>query len=333
MLNRRTALTTGLYSLAALAVPASHPPPGTRQGGSQRAGAGDVDRIREMTRRMSDADDLYGGGHARAAVAAYLTRDVAPLLRGSTGRTRPALFTAAAELAYLAGWMAADAGAAGLAQRYYVQAVRLGEEAGDPLVRSTALRSMAVQAVELGHAAEGLALADAAASGLRQRCPLRTRAWVTGMQAEANAAVGNHRQALALLRVAEQELERADSLPESAWTGNYRRESFEHQTGLTLTALADLPAAEEHLALSANSRRTIERRSRALIGVRLAHLQARRGHTETSAQTVLGLREDLAAVSSARVAGHLRVLRAAWQPCRANPVVGGADRLAAGLLR
>jgi hypothetical protein len=183
-----------------------------------------------MTRRLADADDLYGGGHARATVAAYVTRDVAPLLRGTTGKARPALFRAAAEVAYLAGWMAADGGASGLAQRYYVQAVRLGDEAGDPLVRSTALRSMAVQAVEFGHAAAGLALADAAAAGLRQRCPLRTRAWITGMQAEANAVAGNRRQALALLRVAEQDLERADSLPESQWTGNYRRESFEHRT-------------------------------------------------------------------------------------------------------
>ncbi len=36
-----------------------------------------------------------------------------------------------------------NAWAAGLAQRYYVQAARLGDEAGDPLIRATALRSMA----------------------------------------------------------------------------------------------------------------------------------------------------------------------------------------------
>ncbi|WP_344952844.1 hypothetical protein [Sphaerisporangium flaviroseum] len=332
-MNRRTALSAGLYSLAALAVPAAAqtvPRPGPA---AARAGSGDVERIREMTRRLADADDLYGGGHARAAVAAYFVGDVAPLLRGSTGAARPDLFRAAAELAYLAAWMAADGGAAGLAQRYYVQAIRLGDEASDPLVRSTALRSMAVQAVELGHAAQGLALADAAAAGLRRGCPARTRAWITGMQAEANAATGNHRQALDQLRVAEQNLERADSLPQSHWTGNYRRESHQHQAGLTLSALGDLPGAEEHFAASLGSRRTTERRSRALIGTRLAHVQARRGEPEASAVTVLGLRGDLTVVSSARVTCLLRALRTAWQPHRAEPQVCEADRLAATLLR
>ncbi|WP_424535973.1 hypothetical protein ACOZ38_39170 [Sphaerisporangium viridialbum] len=331
MLNRRTALTAGLYSLAALGLPESPAWAGERAGATRRAGPGDVDRIREMTRRLADADELYGGGHARAAVAAYLTHEVTPLLRGATGKARPDLFRAAAEVAYLAGWMAADAGAAGLAQRYYVQAVRLGEEAADPLVRAAGLRSMAVQAVEFGHATQGLALADAAAAGLRQGCPARTRAWITGMRAEANAAAGNRCQARNLLRLAERDLERADSIPESQWAGAYRRESLEHQAGLTLTALGDLPSAEGHLAASAGSRRTVERRARTLIGARLANVQLQRGEPEAAAVTVLGLRDDLVSVSSARVTGHLRALRAAWVPYRAEPQVGDADRFLATL--
>ncbi|WP_231331999.1 hypothetical protein [Actinomadura graeca] len=54
---------------------------------------------------------------------------MAPLLRGTSGAARPALFVAAAELSYLAGYMAADALRTGLAQRYYIQAGRLADEA------------------------------------------------------------------------------------------------------------------------------------------------------------------------------------------------------------
>ncbi|MEO3807693.1 hypothetical protein ABGB17_01680 [Sphaerisporangium sp. B11E5] len=331
-MNRRTALTTSLYSLAVLTVPSPTARVKPRPGTAHRGGPGDVDRIREMTRRLADADDLYGGGHARATVAAYLTRDVTPLLRGTTGKTRPALFTAAAELAYLAGWMAADAGAAGLSQRYYIQAVRLGDEAGNPLIRSTALRSMAAQATELGHATQGLALADAAANGLGRNCPPQTRAWITGVRAQAHAALGNRRQALDLLRAAEQDLERADSLPRSQWTGNYRRESLQHETGLIMTWLGDLPTAEEHFAASLGSRRATERRARALIGARLACAQVRNGRVQESAQTVLSLRDDLVSVLSARVTAQLRGLRAAWQPFRTEPQVIQGDVLLAAVL-
>ncbi|MFC4056173.1 hypothetical protein ACFOY4_41355 [Actinomadura syzygii] len=53
--------------------------------------------------------------------------------------------------------------------------------------------------------------------------------------------------------------------------GNYRRESFEDQVGLPLSQLGDLKGAEEHYAASVGSQRTVERRTRTVIGARLAH--------------------------------------------------------------
>jgi tetratricopeptide (TPR) repeat protein len=304
-MNRRAAITTGLYSLAALTVPVAPHRILARQGRSRRAGPGDVTRIRETTRHLADIDDLYGGGHARAAVAAYLVADVAPLLRGTTGQARPDLFRAASELAYLAGYMAADGGENGLGQKYYVEASRLAEEAGDPLMRATVLRSLAIQAIELGHPREALDLAEAAVTGIRGGCPVRTRAWVTGAHAEALAAAADGRDAREVLRRAERDLERADSLPEANWTGNYRRESLDHQTGTLLASLGDLATAETHLAASLGSRRTIERRTRALVGTRLAGVQYRRGQLDAAKATLRQLRDDLAGVASARVRREL----------------------------
>ncbi|MEU7831416.1 hypothetical protein [Nonomuraea sp. NPDC049129] len=322
MLNRRTLLTAGAFTVAGLAPARNSPTSPERRGYT-----GDVQRLRGTTKMFADLDDQYGGGHARTAVAAYLTRDVAPLLRGTSGRARQDLLCAAAELTYLAAYMAMDAGAHDLATRYYISTIRLASEAGDVVLRATGLRSMAVQAAELGHHTEAFDLAEAAASSLGGRGPDRTRAWVRGMQAEAAAGVGGRWDALNLLRQAEAQLERADSLPEADWTGNYRRESFEHQTGLTLTQLGDHATAARHYAASMSARRPVERRTRALIGLRAAHAFLLTSAVDEAAAMVLSLGTDVRSISSARVRNQLRQLRADWQPYRSNAQIAAADRL------
>lgn len=331
MLDRRTTLTAGLYSLAAATMPDRLRRITNRPGEDRRAGASDVDRIKETTEQFKRLDDLFGGGHARGAVAAYITHEVTPLLRGTTGKARPSLFVAAAELSYLAAWMAADAARAGTAQRYYVQAARLADEAGDKVMRATALRGLAVQAVELGHNRQARDLADAAAESISGGSPVRTRAWIVGMCAETLAAAESNRgRAYALLREAETFLERADSQGHS-WPGNYRRESYEHQVGLTMAQLGDLKGAERHFAASVQSRRPVERRTRALIGARLAHIQVRRRLPDEAADTLLDIAPDLEAVSSGRIDLLVTQIRNGLQPFRGNTQVHKADKMLAGL--
>ncbi|KAA9380141.1 hypothetical protein F5972_08275 [Microbispora cellulosiformans] len=333
MLNRRTVLTAGLYTLAALNLPPT-PAAAARAGQPRRAGGGDVERIRAMTAQFADADSLFGGGHARTAVASYLVAEVTPLLHGTTGAARPALFTAASQLAYLAGFMANDACMAGLAQRYYIQAVRLADEAGDPVAKATALRGLALQAVEIGHPDRAVHLAEAAAAALDDSCPPRVRAWMNGMRANAYAAGGDTRAAIAALTQAEGQVERAESPPESQWTGAYRRASLEHDTGTTLAALSDLATGERHMVDSIRVRRGGERRSRVLITSRLAGMQLRQRRVDEAAATVLGMRADLPLVSSARVAKELSALRAGWTGARSpGSRVEEADRLIASVTR
>ena len=326
MLNRRTLLAAGAFTVAGL-TPARSVSASPRE---RRGGAGDVQRIRDTTMMFAGLDDQFGGGHGRAAVAAYLTRDVAPLLHGTGGRARQDLLCAAAELTYLAAYMAMDAGANDLATRYYVSTIRLASEAGDMVLRATGLRSMAVQAIELGRHGEAFDLAEAAAASLGGRGPERTRAWVRGMQAEAAAGVGSRWDALTLLRQTEAQLDRAGSLPEADWTGNYRRESLEHQTGLTLTQLGDHATAARHYAASMSARRPVERRTRALIGLRAAHAYLLSGGIEQAAATVLDLGAEVRSISSARVRNQLRQLRADWLPYRGNAQIAAADRIVAG---
>lgn len=333
MLNRRTLLTAGLYSPAAATLPSAPEQAASRTGPARRAGLSDVARIREMGDRFQEMDDLYGGGHGRATVAAYLVQEAAPLLRGTAGKARPALFTAAAEMACLLAWMSADDARPGLAQRYCIQAIRLADEAGSPAMRATALRSLSVQAIELGHHQQGHALADAASTSARGAGP-RRRAWITGMQAESSAAHGQDRhRARRLLAQAEADLEHADSPPEHDRTGNYRRESFEHQAGLTLAQLGDWTGAAGHYALSVAARRPSEHRTRALIGAGLARIQVIQRRPDEAARTLLNLRDDLTTVTSTRLAHALATVRTGWRPYRPDPLIDDADRLLVTLTR
>lgn len=324
-----------LFSLTAATLPAAFAEMlGATAVSSRKAGAADATRIREMTKVFSDMDDRFGGGHARVSVAAYLTGHVTPMLRNASNRSQPALFAAAAELAYLAGFMASDAGNAGLAQRYYIQAVRLGIRAEDYRIQAAIIRAMALQAVELGHAEHGLALSDAAARALPRAAPPRLRSWITAMRAEAAATAGCPREARTLLRNAERDLDSASSSHTQDWTGStYSHVALWHQTGTTLASCGDLEPAEEHLMVSLTRRPTTQRRSRALIGARLALLQARRHNPSAAARTIQGIASDLQMVESARVAQELRTLRITWRRARTEPAVEAADQAVADLLR
>ena len=89
-----------------------------------------------MTQALVDLDHQYGSGHVRPVVVHYLNSVVSGLLAGSyreaVGRD---LFAAVARLTELAGYMAVDTGQPGLAQRYYIQALRLAQAAGRPRLR------------------------------------------------------------------------------------------------------------------------------------------------------------------------------------------------------
>lgn len=97
-----------------------------------RVGMPDVAAVRAMTAALVDLDHRFGSGHVRPVLVHYLNSVVSGLLSGSyrdsVGRE---LFGAVARLTELAGYMAVDTGQPGLAQRYYIQALRLAQAAGD----------------------------------------------------------------------------------------------------------------------------------------------------------------------------------------------------------
>src|SRR5262249_34739577 len=138
-------------------------------------------------------DHRFGGGHARSVVVHYLNSVVSVLLAGSysddVGR---ALFAATSRLTELAGYMAVDTGQYGLAQRYYIQALRLSHAAGDRAYGGYVLAaSMSPLAGHLGTPREITQLARAAQEGARGHATPTTFAMFHAAEARGHAVQGD----------------------------------------------------------------------------------------------------------------------------------------------
>ncbi|WP_414942527.1 hypothetical protein [Amycolatopsis sp. cmx-11-51] len=129
----------------------------------------DVEAVRATTAAFADLDHRYGSAGIRPVVVHYLDSVVArPLVdfhRDSAGRQ---LLGTAARLTELAGYMAVDTGQPGLAQRYYIQALRLAQAADDRSMGAYLLASgMSRMALALGSPHEAVQLARVAQEGTR----------------------------------------------------------------------------------------------------------------------------------------------------------------------
>ncbi|WP_149179948.1 regulator [Streptomyces sp. TRM49041] len=190
-----------------LAVPRQR---GTERGPGQRVTGGDIAALRSVGELFRTLDHAYGGGHARQALVRYLEHEAEPMLRGNYGEaTGRRLFGAAADLTRLAGWTSYDIAAHGLAQRYFVQALRLSQAAGDRAYGSYVLVTMSRQAVYLGHGREAVQLARVAQQGIGSSAPPVVQALLHSVEARGHAVLGEVRACTASLVRAERTLDAA----------------------------------------------------------------------------------------------------------------------------
>ena len=162
------------------------------QEGGRRVGPADIEGVRSTTEMFDRLDGRHGGGHARRALIEFLRTDLAALLRGSyTGDVGCELFKVASQSTLLGAWMSYDAGLHGLAQRYFVQALKLAEAAGDRLLAAGVLDAMSHQANFLGNHREAANLARAARMGTTGVGSACSAAHFYAMEARALAMAGD----------------------------------------------------------------------------------------------------------------------------------------------
>uniref|UniRef100_UPI0007659A61 hypothetical protein n=1 Tax=Streptomyces scabiei TaxID=1930 RepID=UPI0007659A61 len=163
----------------------------TERGPGQKVTGGDIAALRSVGELFRALDDAYGGGHARQALVRYLEHEAEPMLRGAYGeQVGRRLFAAAADLTRLAGWTSYDIGAHGLAQRYFVQALRLAQAAGDRAYGAYVLVTMSRQAVYLGHGREAVQLARVAQQGVGSAVPPVVQSLLHSVEARGHAVLG-----------------------------------------------------------------------------------------------------------------------------------------------
>ncbi|CAG6399222.1 regulator [Streptomyces cocklensis] len=182
-----------------------------------RVGAGDIAALGAVADLFRTLDHAYGGGHARQALVRYLEHEAEPMLRGSyTEAQGRRLFASVADLTRLAGWTSYDIGAHGLAQRYFVQALRLTQAAGDRVHGGYVLVTMSRQAVHLGHGREAVQLARVAQQGIGTTAPAAVQALMHAAEARGHGVLGDTRACTAALARAERAFAAArsgDELP------------------------------------------------------------------------------------------------------------------------
>ncbi|MDI3423721.1 tetratricopeptide repeat protein [Streptomyces luteolus] len=307
--SRRGVMGAALFSVA-LTVPNWPDVVGRMEaaggGGVQRIGMPEVNMVIDMTERISDLDDQFGGRHARPMAAAFLVNTVSPYLRADApDGVRRAMLSAASDLLYLTGYMAVDEGLHGLAQNYYLKALELAGAAEDHLTYCTTLRGMSVQAVDLRHGAKAMELADAAAAASPNAGP-RLQAFLSGQQAHAAAQIGNRSAALRHIREAEAFMDRAEGRAKAL--GSYDPASLNYHVSQMRYELGDAEGAVEAMQRADRLRPSVYRRTRTHERGTLAERQFAIGHLEAACTTWHQALDDYPMVQSGRADDRIRAM-------------------------
>nr|WP_202532516.1 Tat pathway signal protein [Streptomyces sp. SID3212] len=295
--DRRHLVTGTVYSVASLTLPgegwwkamADEVPSPSTAGRRQHVVRGDVTTVQELTVAFSRMDQQRGGGHGRRALAQYLQSDVASFLRGTfpDERVRRDMFSAAAELAYLSGWMAFDNAEHSTAQGYFVLAVKLAARADNPPLTGHILRAMAHQAIDLGFHEQALDLSTASMAGQRYAAATpRERALLGVVHARGLAANGRKQAAAKALLKAEDDLASAsEEIREPHRTFFFAEASLAHETACTLRDCGDRQGAIRHFRRSVRARGTAFRRTHAVTLGYLGATQIANGSVEEACAT------------------------------------------------
>jgi transcriptional regulator with XRE-family HTH domain len=291
--------------------------------GGPRVGMSDVAAVRATTQALTDLDHRFGSGHVRPVVVHYLNSVVSGLLAGSyresTGRQ---LFAAVARLTELAGYMAIDTGQPGLAQRYYIQALRLAQAAGDRGYGGYVLAAgMSHLAAQLGNPREIAQLARAAQEGARGQVTPTAQAMFYAAEARGHALLGDARACNAVAGQAVEALERATPDDDPDWIAHFNQAYLADELAhchrdLGQPALA-VRRAEESLAGHGPTK--VRRRAIGLLVLAQAQVQQR--EIEQACHSGSEAVELLSALRSTRGAEYLDDLRQRLEPYAQESVV------------
>ncbi|NEA18930.1 sporulation protein [Streptomyces halstedii] len=328
--NRRDFLTGSGFAVSAFTTPVTRwlvtpADEAADLADGKQVGRADLEELRDAAAEARRWDSKYGGGSWKAnSVTVCLQERAAPLLRGSfTDDVGRDLFSVTSELSRLAGWTAFDVGQHDVAQRHFIQALRLARAGGDVQLGCYVLTTMAMQSLLRGFPSEAVDMAQGAFERAKGRAAPRVLAFTKLIEARAHARENSARTASRVLAVSEDLISRADrtSGDEPAWI------DFYHHARLSADAaevFRDLKNPKASLAWNQRAAAMPSGVFTRSVGMRLAivgtaHLQAR----DLDQGLALGNRsvDILARVQSSRAKDYVREFNTALAPWRREPSV------------
>jgi tetratricopeptide (TPR) repeat protein len=270
------------------------------------------------------ADRQVGGGHLYATVVNYLHSDVAPRLFGADHDTdSQTVFTAAAALTEMAGWMAHDAGRDDHAHRHFGRALDMSTVGQDRQLGVHVLGSMSHLAHHRSQPHDAIRFAQAGEKTLANgpRHP-ELEARIFAMQARGFAALRRPKETLTLLARAEKSLEGTHDEEPSTWVSHFDEGSLASEAARCMRQLGKPAHAQRHAERIIELRPVDRTRSRAFGQLILITALIEQGEPEQAcaiAQEVLNSTQSL---GSYLVIQQLRDIQLLLEPYRGTAVVG-----------
>jgi hypothetical protein len=269
------------------------------------------------------ADRHVGGGHLYPTVVSYLHTSIGPRLFGGQAHSRgDGLFTVAASMTEMAGWLAHDAGNDSLAEAHFARARDLAAAAGDQQLAAHIMASMSHLALHMNDPGTAMGLArqgHAALSGTSRNPELEAR--LLAMQARGAAATGDAADCAQLLMLAEQVLDQQASEAPSAWISGFDHASLASEAARCLRHLGDVTGGRQQAERILTMRTTRGTRSRAFGQLILASVLIAEGDPEHGCAVAVEVVDATTALASYPVSQELDGLRAPLAGYRANRAV------------
>ncbi|MFB4269641.1 carph-isopro domain-containing protein [Nonomuraea sp. GTA35] len=296
-----------------------------------------IEQIETQLPQLQTLDDKHGGARHLGYIGAQF-RSIGLLLHegGYSGAVTARLLRALAEVGQLAGWMAFDATHHGLAQRYFVTALRAAHQVNDLPLCAHVLADLSFQAASRDHPADAITLGEAARRA-SDAAPAAVRASVLSRLAFAYATAGRYMDFQRSRTLARELIDEPLTGYEPRWMYFLTPNHLDCQAGY---ALVHLGMVQKHDGITAKGRtllgqgidllqtgahdrsqETAHQRRALYEGAWLALGNSARGELESACQIGEVAAERLTTVRSPRSADLLRRLATDLRRRQRNPYV------------
>jgi tetratricopeptide (TPR) repeat protein len=269
------------------------------------------------------ADRQVGGGHLYATVVNYLHSDVAPrLFGGDYDIDSQTVFTAAAALTEMAGWMAHDAGRDDQAHRHFGRALDMSTVGQDHQLGVHVLGSMSHLAHHRSQPHDAIRFAQAGektlASGPRNP---ELEARIFAMQARGFAALRRPKETLTLLTRAEKALEGTYDEEPSTWASHFDEGSLASEAARCMRQLGKPAHAQRHAERIIELRPAERTRSRAFGQLILITALIEQGEPEQACAIAREVLNSTQSLGSYLVIQQLRDIQLLLEPYKSTAAV------------